>query len=283
MSDIHHTAIIEKGAELGKNVKVGPYAVIGPNVRLHDDVVIKASVILDGHTTVGQGTTIWPHAVIGTKTQDLKFRGEKTYVEIGNRCEIREFATINSSCGEGTIVKVGDHCLVMAYCHIAHNCTLGNRVIMVNNASLAGHVTIEDCAIIGGLSAVHQFSRIGAYAMVGGMSRITQDVPPYTIGAGSPYRLGGLNIVGLKRHGIPLATRKALAQAFRFVYRSGLPLKEALMMIEQQLEPLAEVKNWLDFCYSTKRGLVDHAGVTSRTKGDGVAYDTDELETAGKC
>lgn len=283
MSEIHPTAIIDKGAQIGKNVKVGPYAIIGPNVRLEDDVDIKASVILDGNTTVGQGTTIWPYAVIGTKTQDLKFRGEKTYIEIGKKCEIREFATINSSCGEGTVVKVGDHCLIMAYCHIAHNCILGNRVIMVNNASLAGHVEIEDCAIIGGLSAVHQFSRIGAYAMVGGMSRITQDVPPYTIGAGSPYRLGGLNIVGLKRHGVSLATRKALAQAFRFVYRAGLPLDEALSLIEKQIDLIPEIAHWLAFCRSSTRGLVDHAGVTQQSKNTVVAYDTDELETTNKC
>lgn len=257
MSQIHPTAIIEKGAQLGANVQVGPFAVIGPNVRLEDDVVIKAHVVLDGHTTVGQQTTIWPHAVIGTKTQDLKFRGETTYVQIGKKCEIREFVTINASCGEGTIVKVGDGCLIMAYCHVAHNCEIGNRVIMANNATLAGHVTVDDCAVIGGLSAVHQFSRIGRYAMVGGMSRVTHDVPPFTIGAGSPYRLGGLNIVGLKRHGFTLETRSLLAQAFRTTFRSGLRLEEALTVIEKELELTPEIRQWLEFCRSSKRGLID--------------------------
>lgn len=281
MSHIHPTAIIDKGAILGKNVQVGPYAVIGPNVRLEDDVVIKAHVVLDGHTTVGQGTTIWPHAVIGTKTQDLKFRGETTYVEIGKKCEIREFVTINSSCGEGTVVKVGDSCLIMAYCHVAHNCEVGNRVIMANNATLAGHVTVDDCAVIGGLSAVHQFSRIGRYAMVGGMSRVTHDVPPFTIGAGSPYHLGGLNIVGLKRHGIPLETRKLLAQAFRTVYRSNMRLQDALLSIENDLEQIPEIVHWLDFCRTSKRGLIDHAGITSRDKED-EDEEASELESVNK-
>lgn len=281
MSHIHPTAIIDKGAILGKNVQVGPYAVIGSNVRLEDDVVIKAHVVLDGHTTVGQGTTIWPHAVIGTKTQDLKFRGETTYVEIGKKCEIREFVTINSSCGEGTVVKVGDSCLIMAYCHVAHNCEVGNRVIMANNATLAGHVTVDDCAVIGGLSAVHQFSRIGRYAMVGGMSRVTHDVPPFTIGAGSPYHVGGLNIVGLKRHGIPLETRTLLAQAFRTVYRSSLRLQDALLSIESDLQQIPEIVHWLEFCRTSKRGLIDHAGVTGRDKED-EDEESRELESVTK-
>lgn len=274
---IHPTAIIDKGAKLGSNVQVGPYAVIGPNVTLHDNVVIKAHAVLDGNTTVGEGTTIWSHAVIGTKTQDLKFRGETTYVEIGKRCEIREFVTINSSCGEGTVVKVGDSCLIMAYCHVAHNCEIGNKVIMSNNATLAGHVTVDDCAVIGGLSAVHQFSRIGRYAMVGGMSRVTHDVPPFTIGAGSPYHLGGLNLVGLKRHGFTLETRKLLSQAFRAVFRSNLRFDEALSYIEKELEQIPEIVHWLQFCRTSKRGLIDH-----KTKTDDENIEQLEEATA-KC
>ncbi len=261
---IHPTAILDKQAVIGKNVQIGPFAVIGPHVRLEDNVVIKNGVTLDGHTTVGEGTTIWPGAVIGTKTQDLKFRGETTYVQIGKACEIREYVTINSSCGEDTVVKVGDRCLIMAYCHVAHNCEIGNRVIMANNATLAGHVIVEDCAVIGGLSAVHQFSRIGRYAMVGGMSRVTNDVPPYTIGAGSPYRLGGLNIVGLKRHGISLEKRKLLAQAFRAVFRSGLRLEDALSYIENEISQIPEIVHFLAFCRSSKRGLIDNGGIKNR-------------------
>lgn len=266
MTKIHPTAVVERGAQIGEGVEIGPYAIVNENVILDDNVVIKAHVYLDGYTKIGKGTVVWPGAVIGTKTQDLKFRGEKTFVEIGSECDIRECVTINASCGEGTTVSVGNNCLIMAYCHIAHNSSLGNRVILSNNATLAGHVTVEDAAIIGGLSAVHQFARIGRHAMVGGMSRVTHDVPPYTIGAGSPYRLGGLNLVGLRRHGFPLASRVALAQAFRMLYRSGLSVPEALKRTEQEIERTPEVERWLEFCRSTKRGLILDAG--RGTKGE---------------
>lgn len=249
-------AIIEKGAKIGKNVTIEPYAIIKGTVTLEDDVVIKSHAYIDGHTTIGEGTVIWPGASIGTKTQDRKFQGEKTYVVIGKNCEIREFATINSSAGEGTTVSVGDNCLIMAYCHVAHNCTVGNNVIMSNNATLAGHVTVGDNAIIGGLTPIHQFSRIGTFAMVGGMSRVTHDVPPYTIGGGIPYRLGGLNLVGLKRSGMAHETRRFLSQAFRLVYRAGLPYEEALRKIEQEVPQIPEVAHFLEFCRSTKRGLI---------------------------
>ncbi len=253
---IHPTAVVEPGATLGEGVLVGPYAVINKNVTLCDGVVIKAHVYLDGYTTVGKKSAIWPGAVIGTKTQDLKYKGEKTFVEIGENTEIREYVTVNSSCGEGTTVRVGDGCLIMAYSHVAHNSTIGNNVIMSNNATVAGHVTVEDFAIIGGLSAIHQFARVGCHAMVGGMSRVTHDVPPYTIGAGSPYQFGGLNRVGLLRHGFSLETRIALAKAFKLLYRSGFPIEEALYRIETEIDPLPEICHLLAFCRSSKRGLI---------------------------
>ena len=258
--NIHSTAIIEPGAKIGENVTVEPYAVIKGTVTLEDNVVIKSHAYIDGNTTIGEGTVIYPSASIGTKTQDRKFQGEKTYVEIGKNCEIREFVTINSSTQENNVVKIGDNCLIMAYCHIAHNCTLGRGVIMSNNATLAGHVLVEDYAIIGGLTPVHQFSRIGSYAMVGGLSRVTHDVPPYTIGAGIPYRFGGLNIVGLKRHGFPLETRRLLTQAFKLIYRSGLRFDEALDRIESSLPPVPEVLHWINFCRGTQRGLIGFQG-----------------------
>ncbi len=260
MTTIHPLAVIEPGAKLGKNVTIEAYAIIKQNVILEEDVVIKSHAYIDGHTTIGQGTVVWPSASIGTKTQDLKFRGERTYVIIGKHCEIREFVTINSSCNENAVVRIGDHCLIMAYCHVAHNCEIGNRVIMANGAMLAGHVIVEDFAIIGGMTPIHQFSRIGQYAMVGGFSRITHDVPPFTIGAGSPYKLGGLNLVGLKRNGFPLETRRALAKAFKLTYRSGLRLADALEQIEKEIEMNPYVKNWLEFCKASKRGLIGFQG-----------------------
>lgn len=259
-SFIHPAAIIEEGAQIGKNVTIEPYAVIKGTVTLEDNVVVKSHAYIDGHTTVGEGTIIWPSASIGTKTQDLKYRGEKTFVHIGKNCEIREFTTINSSCQENSVVKIGDNCLIMAYCHVAHNCEVGNRVIMANNANLAGHVIVEDFAVIGGLTPVHQFSRIGSYSMVGGFSRITHDVPPYTIGAGAPYKIGGLNLVGLKRHGFPFEVRKSLTQAFRLTYRSEMSLEEALKKIEGEVESNPHVKHWVDFCRSSKRGLIGFQG-----------------------
>lgn len=253
---IHPAAIIEPGAKIGADVVVEAYAVIKSNVTLGDRVVIKSHAYIDGHTTIGEGTVVYPSASIGTKTQALKYRGEKTFVEIGKNCEIREFVTINSSFEENSTVKVGDNCLIMAYCHIAHHCHVGNNVIMSNNVNLAGHVTVEDSAIIGGMSAIHQFTRIGCYAMVGGMSRITHDIPPYSLGAGIPYKMGGLNIIGLKRNGFPLKTRKELSQAFKITYRMGLRLDESVERIQRDVEQIPEVKHWVRFCKESKRGLI---------------------------
>ncbi len=260
--NIHPTAIVEPGAEIGENVTIEAYATVKGNVVLGDEVTVKAHAYIDGHTQVGDGSLIWPFASVGTKCQDRKYRGEKTYVSIGKGCEIRECATINSSTQENSIVRIGDHCLIMAYCHIAHNCTLGNRVIMSNNATLAGHIEVEDFAIIGGMTPVHQNVRVGCYAMVGGMSRVTQDVPPYTIGGGIPFKFGGLNLIGLKRNGFQYETRKQLTRAFKLVYRSGLRLEESLRRIENEIEMLPEIEHWINFCRNSKRGIIGLQGIT---------------------
>ena len=262
MANIHPLAVVESGAKIGKNVTIEPFAVVKATVRIEDRAIIKSHAYIDGNTTIGEGTVIWPGASIGTKTQDLKFKGEKTYVVIGKNCDIREFVTINSSCQENSTVRIGDHCLIMAYCHVAHNCEIGNHVIMANNAMLAGHVIVEDFAIIGGMTPVHQFSRIGRYAMVGGFSRVSNDIPPYTIGGGIPYKFGGINLIGLKRHKFPLSVRQELSKAFKLTYRSGLHLEEAIKLIEQEVQPIHEVKHWLDFCRTSKRGLLGLQGVT---------------------
>jgi UDP-N-acetylglucosamine acyltransferase len=273
-SNIHPTAIIESGAKIGRNVTIEAYAIIKKNVTLEDHVVIKSHAYIDGYTTIGEGTIVWPSASIGTKTQDLKFKGEKTFVVIGKYCEIREFTTINSSCKEGSVVSVGDGCLIMAYCHIAHNCQIGNQVIMANNAMLAGHVIVEDHAIIGGMTPVHQFARIGQYAMVGGFSRITHDVPPYTIGAGTPYKLGGLNLVGLRRHGFSLEDRRALSRAFKITYRAKLHLSQALERIDREIEPTIHIHHWMNFCRKSQRGLIGFHQPAQQL----VEEDFDELE-----
>ncbi len=279
MSNIHPLAFVEPGAKIGKNVTIEPFAIVKGTVTLEDNVVIKSHAYIDGYTTIGEGTVIYPGASIGTKTQDLKFKGEKTYVVIGKHCEIREFVTINSSCQENSTVRIGDNCLIMAYCHVAHNCEIGNGVIMSNSAMLAGHVIVEDNAIIGGMTPVHQHSRIGCYAMVGGFSRVPRDIPPYTIGGGFPYKFGGLNIIGLKRHHFPLEVRASLSKAFKITYRLGLRLEEAIKIIEKEVEPHKEVQHWIHFCRSSKRGLIGLQGVTQRSEdvdGDGEEEFLDE-------
>lgn len=279
-TNIHSTAIIEDGAQIGSGVTVEPYAIIKANVILEDRVTIKSHAYIDGFTTIGEGTVVYPSASIGTKPQDLKYRGEKTFVKIGKNCEIREFVTINSSCQENSVVQVGDNCLIMAYCHVAHNCIVGNKVIMSNNATLAGHVIVEDCAIIGGMTPIHQFVRIGRHAMVGGMSRITHDISPFTIGGGIPFKLGGLNIIGLKRHGFPLQTRMTLANVFRIIYRSNLSLKDALELIEKEVEPLPEVLQWIKFCKESKRGLLGMNGISEEESGNTEIEEKSQEETA---
>lgn len=276
-SNIHPTAIVEPGAKLGDNVTVDSYAVVKATVTLGNNVVIKSHAYIDGNTTIGDDTVIYPFASIGTKTQHLKFKGEKTFVKIGKKCEIREFVTINSSSGENTSVKVGDYCLIMAYCHIAHNCELGDHVVMSNNATLAGHVIVENFGIIGGLTPVHQYVRIGTYAMVGGMSRVTHDIPPYTIGAGIPFKFGGLNLIGLKRHGFNLETRQALSKVFRLMYRSKLMPNEALARIEEEVDCLPEVQHWIEFCRKSKRGLMGLQGVMNVSEDESLLLE-EELD-----
>lgn len=255
MTTIHSTAIVEPSVQIGNNVVIEPFAVIKGHVTLHDNVTIKSYAYIDGYTTIGSGTTIWPSVMIGNKSQDLKFKGEKTYVVIGKNCEIREFSTITSSTGEGTTVKVGDNCLIMSCVHIAHNCVLGDNVIMSNNAMLAGHVTVEDYAVIGGGVGVHQFVRIGCHAMVGGMSGVHFDVPPYTIGNGCPYEISGINRVGLQRRGFSFQTRQDLAKAFKVLYREGSALKDSLQVLTEQFSHVPEVMYIVDFCQRSKRGI----------------------------
>lgn len=273
---IHPTAIIEPGATLGKNVVVEPFAFIDNHVTLGDNVVIKAYANITGHTTIGEGSTVYPYASIGHRPQALKFKGEKTYIFIGKGCEIREGVTIHSSLGEESQTKIGDHCMIMAYCHIAHNCILGNHVIMGNNAALSGHVELEDYARIGGMTPVHQFVRIGTFAMVGGLSRIARDVPPFTLGGGIPWKFGGLNLIGLKRHGFPLERRRELSKAFRLMYRSGISPQEAIEAIEKQLQPYPEILHWIDFYHRSKRGWMDHEFTTEASMHECTLLEEEE-------
>jgi UDP-N-acetylglucosamine acyltransferase len=216
---IHPTAILAPGARLADDVVVGPYCVIGEGVSLAAGVSLKSHVVIDGQTTIGERTRIFPFASIGFETQDLKYKGEPSVLEIGHDNTIREHVTINPGTeGGGMLTRVGNHCLLMVGAHVAHDCRIGDHVILVNNATLGGHVVIEDYAILGGLSAVHQFVRIGRHAMIGGMSGVERDVIPYGLVMGDRARLTGLNIVGMQRRGFSREDIQGLRTAYQFLF-----------------------------------------------------------------
>ena len=253
---IHPTAIVARGAELGPNVVVGPFAYIGPRVELGEGTRVGLHAIIEGCTTVGPGCQIHHGAAIGNIPQDLKFRGHPTRVRIGRDTTIREYATIHAATGEGESTDVGDGVLLMAYTHVAHNCRIGNGVILANCVNLAGHVRIDDYAIVGGITPVHQFVAIGTQAFVGGGSRVPQDVPPYVKAAGNPLRACGLNSVGMERRGIPAEVRMEMKRAYRILYRSQLNVGPALDRIALELKPYSEIVEFVEFIRSSERGIV---------------------------
>jgi UDP-N-acetylglucosamine acyltransferase len=252
---IHPTAVIDAGAHLGVECDIGPYCVIGPGVTLGDRCVLHAHVVLEGHTTLGQGNEIFPFASLGTKTQDLKWKGGITRTRIGDFNTFREYVTINSATGDGETTVVGSHNHILAYCHLAHNVTLGNRVIMSNVATLAGHVLVEDHAVIGGLAAVHQFCRIGRMAIIGGCSKVVQDVPPFMLADGNPAEARTVNKVGLERNGVSEGAQAALKQAYRILFREGLTVSNALARIESDLPALPEIEHLVRFVRKSERGI----------------------------
>lgn len=255
MTDIHPTAIVDAGAELDEDVKIGPYSIIGAHVKIGHGTKIMGHVYLDGWTTIGPQCTIFPFASIGTQTQDLKYKGGVTFVEIGERTTLREYVTVNSGTNEGDVTRVGARCHIMAYSHVAHQCLVGNDVIISNAGTLAGHVIIEDCAIIGGLCGVHQFVRIGRMSIIGGCSKATQDIPPFMMADGNPATIHGLNTVGLQRHNVPEETRRVLKEAHRIIYRQNLTIKQALETIKAELPSCPELEHLAAFIASSERGI----------------------------
>ena len=255
---IHSTAIIHPGASIADGAEIGPYAVIGEHVTIGKGTKVGPHTVIDGWTEIGEDNTIFHMASVGAVPQDLKYRGEQTWLRIGNGNTIREFASLHlgTVTGDGE-TTVGDGNLIMAYAHVAHDCHIGNGVIMANSATLAGHVTVEDNAILGGLSAVLQFTRIGAHVMVGGMTSITLDVPPYTIVTGdrSESRLRGLNLVGLKRRNFPQETISSLKKAYKILPLSGLKLTEAVERMKSEVPTCPEVEHFISFIESSKRGV----------------------------
>jgi UDP-N-acetylglucosamine acyltransferase len=252
---IHPSAIVDPKAELGEGVEVGPWSIVGPRVQIGDGTRIGAHVLVERDTTVGADCHLHQGAVLGTDPQDLKYRGEETVLSVGDRTVIREYATLNRGTAELRRTSVGDDCLLMAYSHIAHDCQIGNNVVISNAVNMGGHVFIEDWAIVGGLTAIHQFVRIGAHAFVGGASRTAQDVPPYTKAAGAPFKLYGLNSVGLERRGFSVEVRQALKKTYRAVFQSSLPISQGLEKAEAEAQDFPEVRHFLSFIRNSERGV----------------------------
>jgi UDP-N-acetylglucosamine acyltransferase len=252
---IHPTAVIHPGAQIGTECEIGPYCVIGEHVTLGSQCRLHSHVVVDGHTKLGEGNEIFPFACLGLKTQDLKWKGGVTRTEIGDHNTFREYVTIHSATSDGEVTTVGSHNHILAYCHLAHNVTLGNHVIMSNVATLAGHVTVEDRAVIGGLAAVHQFCRIGKFAMIGGCSKVVQDVPPFMIADGNPAETRTINKVGMERHGISEEAQNALKSAYKILFRAGLSIPNALTKIESELPALPEIVHLVQFVRASERGI----------------------------
>ena len=248
MSTIHPTAIIAPGARLADDVVIGPYCVIGEDVELAAGVSLKSHVVIDGRTTIGERTRIFPFASIGFETQDLKYKGELSSLEIGRDNTIREHVTMNpGTAGGGMVTRIGDHCLFMVGAHVAHDCQIGDHVILVNNATLGGHVTVEDYAILGGLSAVHQFVRIGRHAMIGGMSGVERDVIPYGQVMGDRARLNGLNIIGMQRRGFTRDDIQGLRNAYNCLFGDTGTLSERVDEVAKRFGGIAPVDDLLAF------------------------------------
>ncbi|MDO8785834.1 MAG: acyl-ACP--UDP-N-acetylglucosamine O-acyltransferase [Syntrophales bacterium] len=255
--NIHPTAIVSPHARLEEEVEVGPYTIIGADVHIGKNTIIGPHVVVEDHTDIGEECRISQFSSLGGAPQDLKFKGEKTRLIIGNHNTIREFVTINrATSADIGMTIIGDHNLLMAYCHVAHNCKLGNSIVMANAATLAGHIHVEDYAIIGGLTGVHQFTRIGAHCIIGGASAVTRDVPPYVMVAGNHAKPYGLNLIGMKRRGFKEETIKALKEAYRLIYRSSLLLSVAIEKIKNEFADTPEVRHFVDFIQKSERGII---------------------------
>jgi UDP-N-acetylglucosamine acyltransferase len=271
---IHPTAIIHPKAELGQEVSVGPYAVIEEHVRLGDGTSVGPHAVIEGWTTIGQHCDIGSGAVIGGAPQDLKYRGQRSFLHIGDHTCIREYVTIHRSAEEDGATIVGSHAFLMAYTHVAHDCRLGDHVIMVNYAGLSGYVEVEDRAFISGHTAVHQFVRIGYLAMISGASRVVKDIPPFMIAEGNPTRIRGLNVVGMRRLGLAPQVRAEIRRAYRLLYRSGLNISQALERMRQERCTGNEVQRLITFVEGAKRGIC--GGSRPRDGGDAEDEGADE-------
>ena len=252
---IHPTALVSSDAQIGQNVEIGAFAIVGPECVIGDGCVIAPRATLERLATLAANVRVGSGSIVGGDPQDLKYHGERTYVEIGEGTVLREFVTVNRGTAESERTVVGRECLIMSYSHLAHDCHVGDHVIISNATQVAGHVVLEDRVILGGLVAVHQFVKIGAHAFVGGASKVTQDVPPYLKAVGNPVKLYGLNTVGLTRSGFDPAVIRELKRAYRLFFRSELIVSRAMERAREELHPYPEVELFLSFVAKSERGL----------------------------
>ena len=255
MSEIHPTAVIQEGARIGEGCRIGPYCVIGPNVILGTECELHSHVVIDGHTEIGSENTFYPFASIGLRTQDLKWDRGTTWTRVGSNNTFREYVTIHSATADGDATVIGSHNNLLAYTHVAHDCQLGDHIIMSNVGTLAGHVIVEDRAIVGGLAAVHQFCRIGTMSIIGGCSKVVQDVPPYMMVDGNPAATRTLNKEGLKRNGVNEDTQKSMRQAYRVLFRSEQTFTNAVKQVRADVASSSELDHLLAFIESSERGI----------------------------
>lgn len=267
MAKIHETAIVYPGAKIAPNVEIGPYSIIGPHVEIGEGTKVGPHVMIDGWTKIGLNNTIYFGASIGLEPQDLKFYGEKSFLAIGDNNIIREYVTINRGTeGGGGETRIGNNNLIMAYCHVAHDCQLGNYIVMSNSANLAGHVVVEDHAVVAGVTGVHQFVRIGKMSMVGAHTKVVKDVPPYVMVDGHPARAVGINAVGLRRNGLSPEVRDEIKRAYKILFRSELNISQAIERMDQELKTSPEIEHFLRFLRNATRGIV-RGGVTDEKDG----------------
>jgi len=254
---IHSTAIIDPSAQLADDVQVGPYCVIGAGVEIDAGTVLASHVVVKGPTRIGKNNRIFQFASVGEDTQDMKYKGELTYLEIGDNNTIREFCTLHrGTIQDKALTKIGSHNLLMAYSHVAHDCVVGNHVIMANAASIAGHVIVEDFAILGGFTLVHQFCKIGKYSFSAMGSVISRDIPPYILVGGQPTKPHGINAVGLERQGFSQESIRQIKKAYKIVFKSGLKLDEAIGALDEMAEETTEIHCLADFLKQTQRSIL---------------------------
>ncbi|MCX6874149.1 MAG: acyl-ACP--UDP-N-acetylglucosamine O-acyltransferase [Verrucomicrobia bacterium] len=254
---LHPTAIVSPQAKLGRNVRVGPYCLIGPNVELGDDCVLHSHVLIEGSAKIGHDNEFFPFAIIGGKTQDLKYLGEPTFLEVGDHNVFRENCTIHRGTTAEIPTRIGSHNYFLAYAHVAHDCQLGDHIILSNNATLGGHVSVEDYAILGGLCAVHQFCRIGRHSIIGGCAKVPQDVPPFMIADGHPAAIRGLNLVGLQRRGFPDDDIRALKSAYKKLFlKKDANLATAISSLKAtHAAAILQVAHLIHFIENSQRGV----------------------------